>query len=46
MPAVSERHFRIKEIAKLVSSAKGDWRGAIILAATSGLRLGDTAKLE
>jgi integrase len=30
----------------LVSSAEGDWRGAIILAATSGLRLGDIARLQ
>jgi integrase len=38
--------FSHKEIAQLVSSAEGDWRGAIILAATSGLRLGDIARLQ
>jgi hypothetical protein len=38
--------FSHEEIAQLVSSADGDWRGAIILAATSGLRLGDIARLQ
>ena len=38
--------FSHEEIAKLVSSAKGDWRGAIILAATSGLRLGESPSLN
>jgi integrase len=36
----------MRRLQSWCSSAKGDWRGAIILAATSGLRLGDTAKLE
>jgi hypothetical protein len=38
--------FSPEEIAQLVSSAEGDWKGAIILAATSGLRLGDIAGLQ
>jgi integrase len=38
--------FSHEEIVALVSSAEGDWRGAIILAATSGLRLGDIARLQ
>jgi integrase len=38
--------FSHEEIAQLASSAEGDWRGAIILAATSGLRLGDVARLQ
>ena len=38
--------FSHEEISRLVSSAEGDWRGAIILAATSGLRLGDIARLQ
>jgi integrase len=38
--------FSHEEISHLVFSADGDWRGAIILAATSGLRLGDIAKLQ
>ena len=38
--------FSQEEIAQLVSSAQGDWRGMIILAATSGLRLGDVARLR
>jgi integrase len=38
--------FSHEEISQLVSSAEGDWRGAIILAATSGLRMGDIARLQ
>jgi len=38
--------FTANEVATLISKAKGDWRGLIILAATSGLRLMDAARLE
>ncbi len=45
-----ERHsrrepFTAAEVGHLLTHAKGDWRGAIILAATTGLRLGDIANL-
>ena len=30
---------------RLVESAQGDWRGAVLLGATTGLRLGDVANL-
>jgi integrase len=38
--------FSDTELAGLVSAASGDWRGAILLGATSGLRLGDIAGLR
>ena len=38
--------FSPQEVFRLLAIASGDWRGAIILAATSGLRLGDIAKLR
>ena len=38
--------FTHREVAALVASAEGDCRGAIILGATSGLRLGDVASLK
>jgi integrase len=38
--------FSDAELAALVSAADGDWRGAILLGATSGLRLGDIAGLR
>ena len=38
--------FSPQEVFRLLAIASGDWRGAIILAATSGLRLGDVAKLR
>ena len=38
--------FSHEEIGQLVSCAIGGWRGAIICAATSGLRLGDIANLQ
>jgi integrase len=37
--------FTTDEVKALVSKAKGDWKGAIILAATTGLRLGDVVAL-
>ena len=37
--------FTAQEAAKLVQSAQGDWRGAVLLGATTGLRLGDVANL-
>lgn len=39
--------FSQSEVASLIGAtgAKSDWRGAIILAATTGLRLGDVANL-
>src|SRR5207344_2690943 len=38
--------FSHDEIGQLVSCATGSWRGAIICAATSGLRLGDVSNLR
>jgi integrase len=38
--------FPQEEVSRLVSQATGDWRGAILLGATSGLRLGDLSKLQ
>jgi integrase len=37
--------FTAQETARLVDAAEGDWRGAILLGATSCLRLGDVANL-
>ena len=38
--------FAVDEVAALVAGAEGDWKGAILLGATSGLRLGDIANLR
>jgi integrase len=38
--------FTAAEIAQLLEVAQGDWHGAILLGATSGLRLGDVAYLR
>jgi integrase len=38
--------FTTQEAARLVEAAHGDWRGAVLLGATSGLRLGDVANLS
>jgi integrase len=38
--------FMVDEVAALVAHADGDWKGAIILGATSGLRLSDIANLR
>jgi integrase len=37
--------FTAQEAARVVDAAGGDWRGAVLLGATSGLRLGDVANL-
>jgi integrase len=38
--------FTATEVKSLVRHAKGDWRGVIILASTTGLRLGDVVNLK
>jgi integrase len=38
--------FTSEEVAALVAHADGDWKGAILLGATSGLRLSDIANLK
>jgi integrase len=38
--------FSKEEIGKLLSTAKGDWKGLVILGATTGLRLMDGARLR
>jgi integrase len=38
--------FTADEVSALVKAAEGDWRGAILIAATTGLRLGDIASLS
>ncbi len=38
--------FSSDELMSLVATAEGDWRGAILVAATTGLRLGDIAGLR
>ncbi len=38
--------FKPKELAALVEAAQGDWKGAILIAATTGLRLGDISALS
>jgi integrase len=37
--------FTAKELVRLIETAQGDWRGAVLLGATSGLRLSDVANL-
>jgi integrase len=37
--------FTDAEMVRLLAAAQGDWHGTILLAATSGLRLGDAANL-
>jgi integrase len=37
--------FTAQEAARLIQSAQGDWQGAVLLGATSGLRLGDVVNL-
>ena len=44
--AAGREPFILEEIARLVQTAQGDWRGAILLGATSGLRLGDVVNLR
>jgi len=38
--------FSMAEVQKLLNPAEGDWKGLIILAATTGLRLMDAARLQ
>jgi len=38
--------FEEGEVKAIIQHARGDWRGAIILAATTGLRLGDVVALK
>ena len=38
--------FTASEVKSLVSKANGDWKGVIILASTTGLRLGDAVGLK
>ena len=38
--------FSLQEVSRLVAQAPGDWRGAVLLGASSGLRLGDVANLK
>ena len=38
--------FSPEEVSSLMVMAEGDWKGAILLGATSGLRLGDVAGLR
>jgi integrase len=42
---VGREPFTPGEMAQLIEAAQGDWRGAVLLGATSGLRLGDVANL-
>ena len=44
--AAGREPFTHEEITRLVETAQGDWRGAILLGATSGLRLGDVVNLR
>ena len=37
--------FTSAELVRLLEVAEGDWRGAILLGVTTGLRLGDTTRL-
>jgi integrase len=43
---VGREAFSHDELSRLVAQAEGEWKGAIILGATSGLRLGDVAGLR
>jgi integrase len=44
-PKRGREPFTAQEAVRLVESAQGDWRGAVLLGATSGLRLSDVANL-
>lgn len=44
--AARRQPFTSAEVEKLVKTAIGDWKGLIILAASTGLRLMDAARLE
>jgi integrase len=43
--ATGREPFTHEEIVRLAEIAQGDWRGAILLGTTSGLRLGDVSNL-
>ena len=43
---VGREAFTPEELSQLVASAEGEWKGAVILGATSGLRLSDIANLR
>jgi len=43
---IGREPFSAEELEKLTSVAEGDWRGAILAAVTTGLRLGDIANLR
>lgn len=43
---VKREPFTAKEVTDLIAAAEGDWQGLIILAATTGLRLMDAARLQ
>lgn len=38
--------FTDAEVARLIETAQGDWRGLILCAATTGLRLGDAVSIR
>jgi integrase len=38
--------FTVEDVATLIKTAEGDWKGLVILAATTGLRLMDAARLS
>lgn len=43
---VAREPFTVSEVARLIESADDEWKGLIILAATTGLRLMDAARLQ
>lgn len=38
--------FTKEEVARLIANAKGDWKGLLVLAATTGLRLMDASRVR
>jgi integrase len=44
--APSRQPFTAAEVAALIAEADGDWKGIVILSATTGLRLMDAARLR
>jgi integrase len=45
-PKSIKEPFSRDEVVKLLSKVQGEWRGLILLGATTGLRLGDAASLK
>lgn len=43
---VSRIPFTTADVAALIDAAEGDWRGMVMLAATTGLRLMDVARMQ